>query len=50
MVFFFVDKKWLRKKEKGHLMGYYMTRYTLATTLAFQNGHRTITNNYDAYL
>ena len=50
MVLFFVDKKWLRKKEKGHLVGYYMMHYTLATTLAFQNGRRTITNNYDAYL
>ena len=34
------------KKEKGHLVGYYMTRYTLVTTLAFQNGRRTITNNH----
>ena len=25
-----------RKKEKGHLVGYYMTHYTLATRLAFQ--------------
>ena len=49
MVLFFVNKKWLRKKEKGHLVGDYMTRFTLATTLAFQNGRRTITNNY-AYL
>ena len=46
MVLFFVAKKWLRKKEKGHLVGYYMTRYTLAKTLAFQNGRRTITNNH----
>ena len=50
MVLFFVDKKWLQKKDNGHLVGYYTTCYTLATTLAFQNGRRTITNNYDAYL
>ena len=46
MVLFFVDKKLLRKKEKGHLVAYYMTRYTLAATLAFQNGRQTITNNH----
>ena len=28
MVLFFVDKKWPRKKEKGHLAQYYMTRCT----------------------
>ena len=28
MVLFFVDKKLLRKKEKGHLVGYYMICYT----------------------
>ena len=49
MVLFFVDKKWPQKKEKGHLVEYYMTRYMLATTLAFQNGRQTITNNL-AYL
>ena len=49
MVLFFVDKKWLQKNEKGHLVGYYMTHYSLATTLAFQNGRRTVTNNH-AYL
>ena len=32
MVLFFVDKKWLRKKEKGHLVEYYMTRYTASHT------------------
>ena len=33
MVLFFVDKKWLRKKEKGHLVEYYMTRYTASHTM-----------------
>ena len=48
MVLFFVDKKWLRKKEKGHLGGYYMMRYIIA----FQNGRQTIMNNqaYKMYL
>ena len=27
-VLFFVDKKWLRTKEKGHLVGYFMMCYT----------------------
>ena len=34
------------KEKKGHLVGYYMTRYMLTTTLAFQNGCRTIMNNH----
>ena len=28
MVLVFVDKKWLQRKEKGHLVGYYMMGYT----------------------
>ena len=36
MVFFFIDKKWLRKKEKaGHLVGYYMTCYTACHDTCF---------------
>ena len=48
MVLFFVNKKWPRKKEKGHLAGHYMMRCTTCHTLAFQNGRLTITN-YHAY-
>ena len=36
-VLFFADTKWLRKKEKGHLVGYYMTPYTTSHMLAFNN-------------
>ena len=39
----FVVKKWLRKKEKGHLIGYYMARYK---PHAFQNTGQTIINNH----
>ena len=37
-----------RKKEKGHLVRYYMTHHTLATCtrLALQNGRRAIMNNH----
>ena len=31
----FVDKKWLQKKEKGHLVGYYMMRYTARLNSCF---------------
>ena len=48
-VLFFADKKWLRKKEKGHIVGYYMTCYSTSHMLAFKNGRQTITNNH-AYL
>ena len=45
-VLFFANKKWLRKTEKGHIVGYYMTCYSTNHMLAFKNGCQTITNNY----
>ena len=52
MVLFVVDKKWLRKKEKGHLAGHDMMRCITCHNTAFQNGRQTIMNNhaYKMYL
>ena len=51
MVLFFVDKKWPRKK-KDTSRNITWRSVPLATTLAFQNGRLTITNNhaYKMYL